>query len=304
MNLCYSYSMLIRKFNNDDSETLKQIFNICIDNNSPLHLLNPCHRVIAIINNTIVGGAGLKYGDLHNCVPEAYVAVSPEFRRKGIGIGFALHKTLIEMNPLKQTEIGIDGCCYDNQPVSQSFMKKLGYVKYLDCHSVIVDLCKVNNVPLAYHVENYSKFLARNNSLKLVQKFLISRYIEEHQWSPPRGITHEIWDEIVNEERSQSLSVLIIENDQILGASEARENFLKEGQLAIGWSYTKRGLNELEVLKNLLSFQYKLAQDAGFIEAYMEIDSTEETSEEMLKWLPIKETEIFQRYRFLKPPCE
>jgi GNAT superfamily N-acetyltransferase len=288
--------MLIRKFNNDDSEILKQIFNICFDNNSPLRLLNPSHRVVAIIDNAIVGGAGLKYGDLHNCVPEAYIAVLPEFRRKGIGV--ALHNALIEMNPLKQTEIGIDGCCYDNQSVAQSFMKKLGYVKYLDCHCVIVDLCKVNNVPPAYHVENYSNFLARKNSLDSVQKFLISRYIEEHQWSPPRDITHEIWDEIVNEERSKTLSVLITENDQILGVSEARENFLKEGQLAIGWSYAKRSLNELEILKNLLSSQFKLAQSAGFFEAYMEIDSTETTSEEMLNWLPIKETEIFQRYRF------
>jgi GNAT superfamily N-acetyltransferase len=288
--------MLIRKFNNDDSEILKQIFNICFENNSPLHLLNPCHRVVAIIDNTIVGGAGLKYGDLHNCVPEAFVAVLPEFRRKGIGV--ALHKALVEMNPLKQTEIGIDGCCYDNQSVSQSFMKKLGYVKYLDCHSVIIDLCKVNNVPLTYHVENYSNYLAKKNSLDLVQIFLISRYIEEHQWSPPRDITNEIWDEIVNEERSKSLSVLITENNQILGVSEARENFLKEGQLAIGWSYAKRGLNELEILKNLLSSQFKLAQSAGFFEAYMEIDSTETTSEEMLNWLPIKEAEIFQRYRF------
>ena len=288
--------MLIRKFNEDDSEVLKQIFNICFDNNSPLRLVNPLHRIVAIVDNVIIGGAGLRYSDLHNLVPEAYIAVLPEYRRKGVGV--ALHKALIEMNPLKDTEIGIDGCCYDTQTIPQSFMKKLGYVKYLDCYSIIVDLNKFKTVPITYHIENYSSFFEREKFLDPVKAFLIERYIEEHHWSPPRDITHKIWDEIISDERSQQLSILITDKDQIIGVSEARENFLKEGQLAIGWSYAKRGMKELEILKNLLFTQFTLAQDAGFVEAYMEIDSTEETAEEMLNWLPIKETEIFQRYRY------
>ncbi len=215
--------MLIRKFNEDDSEVLKQIFNICFDDNSPLRLINPIHRVVAIKNNTIMGGAGIKYGDLHNRVPEAYVAVLPEFSRNGVG--GALHKALVEMNPLKDSEIGIDGCCYDTQLITQSFMKKLGYVKYLDCHSIIIDLNKFKTVPTTHYVENFSTFLERENSLDPVKNFLIERYIEEHHWSPPRDITHEIWDEIKNDERSQQLSVLIKVKDQIIGVSEARENF-------------------------------------------------------------------------------
>jgi hypothetical protein len=48
--------MLFRKFNNDDSEILKQIFNICFENNSPLHLLNPRHRAVAIMMAQLLVG--------------------------------------------------------------------------------------------------------------------------------------------------------------------------------------------------------------------------------------------------------
>jgi GNAT superfamily N-acetyltransferase len=288
--------MIIRKFKKDDSENLEQIFNFCFDNNSPLRLIKPLQRVVAVVNNTIVGGAGFKYSELHHRVPEAYIAVLPEHRRKGIGL--ALHKTLIDLNPLNKNEIGIDGCCYDTQSISQNFMKKLGYDKYLDCFCVIVDLDKAVAVPKTFQVENYSSYFKNNNSIDSVKKFLIKRYIEEHQWSLPCDIGHDVWNEIANDERSQQLSVLITDNHQIVGASEARENFIKDGQLAIGWSYAKKDMNELEILKNLLITQFNLAIEAGFIEAYMEIDSTEETAGEMLKWLPIKETEVFQRYRY------
>ena len=67
--------------------------------------------------------------------------------------------------------------------------------------------------------------------------------------------------------------------------------------MGIGWSYAQKNLQEIVILKNLLFTQIKLAKIAGFNEAYMEIDSTEETAKEMLKWLPIKKMKVFQRYR-------
>ena len=292
--------MEIRKFIKEDSEVLKGIFEKCFNSASPLRLINPLHRLVASDDNKIVGGAGLKYSQLHNKVVEIYIAVLPEYQRKKIGS--KLHNALIENFPLNKNEIAFDSRCFEGQFIQQCFMKKLGYQKYLDCHSCIIDLDQCENILIEYEVKNYSDFLKQDGSLESVKDFLIQRYIEEHSWSPPREISHEIWKDIIEDIRSQELSVLITNKDQILGASEAREDFslTNEKLLAIGWSYVQKNSNELKILKNLLFTQFNMAKEAGHKNAYMEIDSTESIATEILKWLPIKKMEIVERYRLVK----
>lgn len=250
---------------------------------------------MAYENDHFVGAAGLRYSELHFRMPAIYIVVSPGYRKKGIGS--ELHKNLIKLFPLKSNEIGFAGNSYDVQKVAISFMSKMGYDHLLDCHCLTIDLDKFQSEKLEYEVSFFSDFSAKHDSIDNVTKFLTERYIEEHFWNPPHAIDHEIWDDYKSEDISKT-SVLIMKDERILGVSEAHDDFkpFDDSQFAIGWAYADKHFDEVTILKNLYSTQFELAKDLGTREAYMEIDSTESTAEEILKWLPIKGQQIYKKY--------
>lgn len=290
--------MEISHFKQTDLEAVKSIIKECFGKHSSMYSLSIRDSiVVGKEDDKIIAVAGLIRRLPHNKVPSVVIAVLPLFRRKGIGS--KLHKSLLAQHPLNETEIGIDGCCYEDQYIAREFLTKLGYKKYLDCRCATLKINGMKSIKLDYEVQSCSQFFEMENRKKEFNVFIVERYIEEHYWSPPLHISHSAWNEIGYDDYSHDLSFVINEDGQILGGSLA---YRTEEDLEIGWVYAiKDGIGrQIKILKNLLFKQLSTAKSAGIERGFMEIDSTHWALSALLDWLPIKDMRIWQRFRLDK----
>lgn len=259
--------------------------------------MRPAILFAAEQDGNIIAAGGLFSNELHDKVPVMAIAVDENFRRKGLAS--QIHKTILEANP--NIPLGIDGACFDCDEQAQGFMKSSNYRRYLDCVTPLIDLnAGIQNIPYSidFNILTFDEAFKTGFTREVIAEFLAERYSASHHWSPVALLPDDpLWQEICLVKADMSLSALATINGEILGASTANA---KDDMLQIIWSYTKEyPLNlQLEILKRLFDFQFKIALSRNLTVAATECDSTDEAMAILPKDLTVLESETWLRFRF------
>lgn len=295
--------MQTKKYNKNIKAKAQELLSLCFSRDVPLHLLNFKSIVIATVDDQLVGLAGYTTSRLHSKVVTEYICVHPSFRREKLAT--ELHSSLYLNYPLEDFYQGIDMCCYGDDLQAQGFLSSLSFQKTLDCHIAIIDLLHPLEPSTTENVVTLEHLYQDDRYKERVKDFYILKYIQEHQQSPAVELSNSVWDEYYDDGECHKLGLAITRDSHIVGCTFAYPNFGKELEdeadslMGLGGVYARGNdlEDELGILRALLSTQFSLMKAAGHTEAYLEIDSTEASSDFLLSWLPIIRQEIFMRYQ-------
>jgi GNAT superfamily N-acetyltransferase len=271
-------------------------------------IVNHIPVVMAEYQENLIGIAAVYHNTLHPNWPYIMVAVAEAFRRQGLGR--KLHAAALQAWPLKDYHHGTQGCYYLGDEVAAAFLRSLGYQLQLDCHCVDLNLENfdfTSYLELPSHGESGSFAIASFADLFLqsgkqqdVFDFLVSRYTEEHFWSPPQSKDYPGWWEIVFDHILPELSFALLAEGQVVGAVTA--GVVDENTLDMIWGYVSRRYSVSEavsLLQFLLAHQFQAARDRGLSRSEAEIDTTDAVYSSLLTWLPICNNQV---WRILQKP--
>ncbi|WP_017297725.1 GNAT family N-acetyltransferase [Nodosilinea nodulosa] len=264
--------------------------------------------VIAEHQEKLIGAASVYHNSLHPYWVETTVAVAEPYRRQGLGR--KLHEAALKARPLEDNHLGIKGCYYQGNDDAEAFLLGMGYQLKLDCHCIELnienfDLISYLAIPSqiasdCLSIASFTDLFLIPTKQQEVFDFLVSRYSEEHCWSPPQPKDHPEWQKIVFDGVLPELSFALLADGQVVGAVTA--GITNNGTLDISWGYISRHYSTDEavsLLKCLFAHQFKAARDRGLYKADMEIDTTDGVSSSLLNWLPICDDKV---WRILQKP--
>jgi GNAT superfamily N-acetyltransferase len=255
--------------------------------------------VIAEYDKKLVGAAASYHNSLHPYWVTMLVAVAEPYRRQGLGR--TLHDAALQARPLEKHHLGIKGdYCQGNQS-AEAFLFAMGYQLTLDCHCVELN---IKDFDCTEHLAMPSQMASHNLSITSLEElflvpgkkqdvfdFLVSRYTEEHFWSPPQPSNYPGWQKIVFDRILPvlpELSFALLEGDRVVGAVTA--GIANNDTLDIIWGYISRQYAKDEavaLLKCLYAHQFKAARDRSLYKVDVEIDTTDKVASTLLDWLPI-----------------
>lgn len=263
--------------------------------------------VLAEHDKNLIGASSVYHNSLHPYWVEVIVAIAEPYRRQGLGR--KLHDAALKARPLEKHHIGIKGCYYQGNKSAEAFLFSMGYRLTLDCHCVELN---IENFDFTHHLTIPSQLVSHNLLIVSLEElflapakqqevfdFLVSRYTEEHFWSPPHSKDHPEWQEIVFDGVLPELSFALLEGDRVVGAVTAG---ITNNTLDLLWGYISRQYSTDEavaLLKCLYAHQFKAARDRTLYKAEMEIDTTDGISSTLLNWLPICDDKV---WRILQKP--
>ncbi|MEM9807441.1 MAG: GNAT family N-acetyltransferase [Cyanobacteria bacterium P01_D01_bin.56] len=276
---------------------------------SSYSLVNRSPIVIAEHQGKLIGAARVYHNSLHPYWVEIVVAVAEEFRRQGLGR--KLHEAALQARPLQQHHLGVEGSYDFGNEAAEAFLKALGYQLSLDCHCFELSLEGVDfRSYLAppsqvtsdgFNIKSLRDLFLNPTKRQEVFDFLVSRYTEEHFWSPPHPKNHPEWKKVVSDKGIlPELSFALLANGQVVGATTA--GITGDDTLDMIWAYVSRQYPTDEailLLKCLLAHQFEAALDRGLSKAEGEIDTTDRVSCSLLNWLPIGNDKV---WRILQAP--
>lgn len=258
--------------------------------------------VIAEHDKSLIGAAAIYHNSLHPYWVEIIVVVAESHRRKGLGR--KLHDAAFQARPLEKHHIGIKGCYYQKNKSAEAFLLAMGYQLTLDCHCVELNIKNfdfIRYLAIPSQMASHNLLIASLKELFLVPAnqqgvfdFLVSRYTEEHFWSPPQPQDRPEWQEVVFDRILPELSFALLEGERIVGAVTAV--ITNNDTLNIIWGYISRQYATPEavaLLKCLCANQFKAARDRSLYKADMEIDTTDGVSSSLLNWLPICDDKVW-----------
>ena len=296
--------MKVEKYSENQRENLKVFLKSSCIKEPPWYFLDQECVLLAKKNNKIIGVAGYRKSELHNKVFHIEIVIEPNHRRERIGS--SLHSEILNAFSSPEDLIGYDGCCYSDDTLAQFFLTSLGYEKYLDSHCLILDLSKSYSAIKLNTIVTLKELYLDITFKKKIREFYISRYFEEHSMNPSIEEDDDVWNDYYQDGTRVDLGVAMLLGKDIIGCSFAYEGIGEEiigendNLMGIGPGYIKSQddvYDQLSLSKSLLAHQFELLRNNGIIEVYFELDSTESISTELLKWLPIKRSKIFERYR-------
>jgi GNAT superfamily N-acetyltransferase len=290
---------------NDVAET-RALMRSCkvIDTDFHLEHYPPAPRfptLIAEVNQTIVGVAAKYYNSTHPLYPALMVVVHPDYRRQGIGR--ALHYQTLKSKPLEYTILGWQTAWYQHETDVIGFIQAMGYQHCLDCNIIEVDLTQFSHHPELtrefrhLRIVPFIDLFTTPKSKQQLFDFLVGRYIENHQWSPPVYKEHPNWANILDEINPEISFALMDDKHIVAASSTLREN---KASLDVGWSYAtpEHGQKNAQAfLRHLLAHQFRAAIKAGFTQANMEVDSTDKDKLGLLEWLPLQTHEVWKIFQ-------
>ncbi|MBT9316212.1 GNAT family N-acetyltransferase [Leptothoe spongobia] len=276
---------------------------------STYSVVNPIPVVVAEHQQKLVGVAAVYHNSLHPYWVKILVAVAEDARRQGLGR--KLHEAALQARPLQQHHLGVEGDYDFGNEAAEGFLKSLGYQLRLDCHCFELSLEGFNFshelVPPSQVTSNSLKIISLKDLFLTPTKqqevfdFLVSRYTEEHFWSPPHPKDHPEWQKVIsNKGILPELSFALLANGQVVGATTA--GVTGDDTLDMIWAYVSRQYSTDEailLLKCLLAHQFKAALDRGLSKAEGEIDTTDTVYCSLLNWLPICNDKV---WRILQAP--
>lgn len=264
--------------------------------------------VIAEHDKKLVGAAAIRHNSLHPHWVEIIVAVAESYRRQGLGR--KLYDAALQARPLEKRHIGINGCYYQENHSAEAFLFAMGYQLTLDCHCLELN---IKHFDFSGHLAIPSQMVSHNLSIASFEElflapakqqevfdFLVSRYTEEHFWSPPHPKDHPEWQGIVFDRILPELSFALLEGDRVVGAVTA--GMINNDTLNMIWGYISREYatdEAVALLKCLYAHQFKAARDRSVYKGEMEIDTTDGISSTLLNWLPIYDDKV---WRILQKP--
>jgi GNAT superfamily N-acetyltransferase len=264
--------------------------------------------LVAEWQKNLVGVAVVHDNVFHPCWFNIMVGVHPNFRRQGLGT--KLHQALLHASPFQPHHHGTNGAYYKGNDNAKSFLFALDYQHTLDCHCVELD---IQNFDCSHHltlplqpkltplkIVSFIDLFIDPSMQWQVSNFLVSRYIEEHFWSPPQPSEHPVWKDVPLKDTLAELSFALLANDVVVGAVTAgiRENDtldMKWGYISQQYSIETAGL----LLKSLYAYQFKAARARGLNKADSEVDTTDLVYSSLLNWLPICNEKV---WRILQRP--
>ena len=175
----------------------------------------------------------------------------------------------------------------------------MGYQLSLDCHCFELSLEGFNVshelVPPSqvtsnsFKITSFKDLFLTPTKQQEVFDFLVSRYTEEHFWSPPHPKAHPEWQKVIsNKGILPELSFALLANGQVVGATAA--GVTGDDSFDMMWAYISRQYSTDEAIllfKCLLAHQFKAALDRRLSKAEGEIDTTNMVYCSLLNWLPI-----------------
>lgn len=253
---------------------------------------------VAKTGEDIVGAGKLYRSSLHGNVPIMVIGVEPSYRRQGVGR--AIHQAIMDSKP--SIPLGIDGCCYETDSGCISFLESLGYESYLDCLIPAVDISSLPKAGKSEQLEimTFSKAFQDGVSQREVLRFLVSRYVASHGWSPPSiSETDASWEEIALGDIDPEVSMLALSKGTIVGASTG---WLEDQALEVQWTYgSGTTAEQIPIIHALLTSQFQAAHSRNAKRASMECDSTEQALLIVVKGFKIISSESWKRFRYLLP---
>ncbi len=264
--------------------------------------------VIAERDKTLIGAAAAYHNNLHPYWVTMLVAVAEPYRRQGLGR--KLHDAALQARPLEKHHLGIKGDYCQGDQSAEAFLFAMGYQLTLDCHCVEWDITNFDFIryldlpsPIASHnlsIASFEELFLAPAGQQDVFNFLVSRYTEEHLWSPPQPSDYPGWHKIVFDRILPELSFALLEGERVVGAVTA--GIANNDTLDIIWGYISRQYatdEAVELLKCLYAHQFKASRDRSLYKAELEIDTTDRVSSALLDWLPISNDEV---WRILQKP--
>jgi GNAT superfamily N-acetyltransferase len=264
--------------------------------------------VVVAEQGSSLSGVGVTYlNDFHPHWAVVMVAVNKDFRQRGLGK--QLHNAAIKARAFPDNVIGTQMYCYKGEDEAEAFIKAMGYKLRINCHILELDLTKRKPSPrLARtygHLEivPFTKLLESSETRQQIFDFLVTRYSEEHVWSPPQPKDHPDWEETVFDGLVPELSFALLDGKTIIAASSVIGD--NPAVLDLGWQYVSRDYSDdvaVMLLQHLLAHQFAVALNAGLTKAAAEMDVSvvaDGTSNysALLEWLPIRENKIWQIFQ-------
>jgi GNAT superfamily N-acetyltransferase len=253
-------------------------------------------------------GVGVTYlKDFHPQWAVVMVAVNKDFRQQGVGR--LLHEAAIKARAFPDNVIGTHMYCYEGEDEAEAFIRAMGYGLRINCHILELDLTKCQSSPhLARkfgHLEivPFTKLIESSETKQQIFDFLVTRYSEEHVWSPPQPKDHPDWEETVFDGLVPELSFALFDGKTIIAASSVIDD--NPAILDLCWQYVSRDYSAdvaVMLLQHLLAHQFAAALNAGLTKAAAEMDVSvvaDGTSDysALLEWLPIQEDKIWQIFQ-------
>jgi GNAT superfamily N-acetyltransferase len=304
---------LIRRMIEDDSPRVIQLVRECFPEDSDFYLdyypIAPRFPVVIAEQSSSLLGVGVTYlNSLHPHGLKIMVAVDKNFRKKGIGK--QLHDAAIKARDLPASVIGTQVHCYQGENEAEGFIKAMDYKLRVNCHILELDLAKRKLSPrLARkfgHLEMvpFTTLLESREMKQQLFDFLVTRYGEEHIWSPPQPKDHPDWEEVVFDSLVPELSFALLDKNTIIAASTAVDDI--PDVLNMSWQYVSREYSEdaaVVLLEHLLAHQFSVALESGLTKAEAEMDvainanKKSNTKNVLLEWLPIERDRVWQIFQ-------
>ncbi len=292
----FGYSSLIMNITNardSDAEIVKSLIRDCYIPQMYPSYRNLKDTLIAWIDGIPVGFGAFSLNEIHPHSKKTYVGVLPSFRRRGIGA--RIHAELVKRD---SENFPLFVHCHTDQKAEKIFLEKLGYQVCARDYLLELDLSRIPKVPSSSPAKSYFELESSGFELQKISDFLIDRYIETHQWNPPCPRTDDIW-KIARQMHPIDLhhSFALVEGDRVIAASDAYTNPSESREmLPLGWSDVGSPAN-LEAYKAMLIKQLRKISESGYLNSFLDLEASKASTEELLKWLPIKKNDVLTNYR-------
>lgn len=283
-----------------DFQLAENLLSRCFDKRPPYYAVDQKNAILAFKENQLAGLSLFWRNELHDKTVVEYISVLPEFRRQGIGT--LLHEELRKAFPFRKTDVAVDMSCDASDIRAQSFMKSLGFRKYLDCYMNTINVHDLDLTSSSKKIITLDLLYENEVMVTRVRDFHTRRYDEDHQQFLPVTANREVRLGYFDD-GDHKFGVAMFDGSKMIGCSLA---FLNMGK-RLGKDYDdivvlnayadgESLAEEAERIKAMYSYQVELLKKNGQESIYIEFDSTERTSSHMLGWMPSK-PEVMERYQ-------
>ena len=287
-NLSY---MKIKLYEPNDIVELKELFSACYEQDAPFRFLEQNSSIISINEEgKLIGFASQCRNPLHDKTISIEICVHPNFQRQGTGT--KLYNALMERFPSNKADFSLDIRCQGDNEEGKAFLNSLGFEKYLECHSNTFLISELKRIETNEKIITLSEFYKSKGSAETIREFHTGRYDEDHEPFLPVTSNLEIRLDYYSD-GDHDFGVVLLENGKVVGCSFSYLNFEEEIEedcedITCLHGYATGLTADIEAIRvqAMYSYQSMLLKQANHKNIYIEFDSIERVSEQMLNWIP------------------
>lgn len=249
--------------------------------------------MLGFVESDLIGIAAFQRNELHPTILVEHLCVHRAHRRRGVAT--RLHRLLLSTFPPRDEDTALDVACRPDDFAAVSFVKKMGFQRFVEGNLLIVDSTRM--VPVQSGDSMIG--LGADASFDLrgaARAFFIRRYTEEHDKDLPVTHNEDTWSRMYRE-GDVAVGVTLVDGEVVVGCAFAYPDLVEAGQVLLNGYATGRDVDEeVRRLMALYGFQCRLLAQHGHRTVFLEVDSTERIAEQMLQRLPIVQRTVIERY--------